>query len=351
MTGFSVDSIIDGILNTAEDEPANVCEDINLAIFVDESVDAQMIACIKNALMPTDDHVRMHVEPFFDDPTEVDPRADLTIIVANASPWVGATAAISNSKGIPTVVLAQNLVAVVDNAECTQFPLELADVIARESISMGLSGSIASTLSNVGRVGAMALGTVGEIVRNVPNIFAGRPMSKVTSPFAVQPAASHSPYADMLDELAEWVMRNAPAIRTAFSKSFPFAREAKIRSIIRSAAYQNAVTAAVFFMPGADLPVMTTNQVKMLIQLERQYGYGLDKQTIFEAAAIVVFAFMSRTVVRKVCKSVPMLSWFVKILAGYLITLGMGQAIMAYCETGRDILSCPACSWIESRER
>ncbi len=329
---FSVDSFIDGILSTTDDDPADVREDINLAVFVDESADVDLISCVKDALMPVDDHVRMHVEAFYDGPVEVDGRADLTIIIANASSWVGATSAISVSKSVPTVVLAQNLVEVVDNAQRTQFPLELSDVIAREVLDGGPIPA-GGLMGDVARLASDSLSKIADAAKSIPDTVLGKG-ARVWE-ISVEDAPG---YPDMLDALADWVMRNAPRIRTVFSRSFPFAKDAKIRHIIRTCSYQNAVTAAIFFIPGADLPIMTTNEIKMLIQLERQYGYVLDKSTIFEIAAIVLTAFMSRTAIRRICKSAPMLSWLVKTIAGYAITCGMGHAMRWYCESGRPFI-------------
>lgn len=345
MTAFSLDSLVEGVLGASDYESIDIKEDFNLAIFVDESTDPRLISLLKEALMPVDDHVKMHVEPFLNDLCEVDGRADLTIIVANESPWVGAIAAISASKDIPTVVLAESLVIAVENAELIQFPLNLSDVISRESICSSIcpimGASLSETLASFGAFLGQTIESTGKLIGNIPSAIRGESLEPVEfltgSPLDDSPHCKKADFEDMVDSLAVWVMKNAPKIRDAFARSFPFAQKAKVDQIVRSTAYQNAVTAAMFFTPGSDFSVMAVNQVRMLIQVERQYGFGLEKSTIFEAATVVFVAFASRSFVRKICKHLPILSWLIKVMAGYLITLGMGMLMCKYCEFGRQL--------------
>ncbi|MCL2525793.1 MAG: hypothetical protein FWE46_01895, partial [Coriobacteriia bacterium] len=60
-----------------------------------------------------------------------------------------------------------------------------------------------------------------------------------------------------------------------------------------------------FFLPGADLPVMTLNQVKMALQLAFIYGEELTLQRAAEAAVVVLSAYGSRAVARTATRDLP----------------------------------------------
>ena len=130
-------------------------------------------------------------------------------------------------------------------------------------------------------------------------------------------------------------MQNCPEFRDAFATAFDFAKLPQIRQIARRTAYENAVTGAIFFTPGADFPVMTLNQLKMLVEIGRAYGIAPDKQTVPEAVLVVASAFASRTFTRMLCKMFPLLSWFIKIVMGYLVTVVMGHVLSSYMQAGR----------------
>ena len=54
---------------------------------------------------------------------------------------------------------------------------------------------------------------------------------------------------------------------------------------------QNAGVGLVVFIPGADLPIMTLNQAKMLLQIAAAYGEPMGKERVKELAAVVGGAF------------------------------------------------------------
>ena len=91
------------------------------------------------------------------------------------------------------------------------------------------------------------------------------------------------------------------------------------------------------FIPGADMPIMTLNQAKMLLQIAAAYGEPLDIHRVKELAAVVGGAFACRTAARQLTGLVPALGWAVKAGIGYAGTFAMGRAAIEYFEGGGNI--------------
>ncbi|MCD8199761.1 MAG: hypothetical protein LUD25_02230 [Coriobacteriaceae bacterium] len=137
-----------------------------------------------------------------------------------------------------------------------------------------------------------------------------------------------------LDALAQWIIKNAPAKRLSLADDFPFLRHALAMEMVQSTSIQNAAVGVVFFVPGADMPVMTLNQAKMVLQLASIYGQELDRRRIKEIAAVVAGAFGLRTAARQVSGLLPAFGWAAKAAIAYSGTLAMGRLAAAYFEDG-----------------
>jgi uncharacterized protein (DUF697 family) len=114
-------------------------------------------------------------------------------------------------------------------------------------------------------------------------------------------------------------------------------RRAVAEESVRATAFQNAIIGGVAIIPGADMPLMTANQAKMVMQIAAAYGQDLGADRIKEIASVVGGAFLFRTVARQFVGLVPGLGWAVKAGIGYSGTLGMGYAAVEYFEGGGDI--------------
>ena len=97
----------------------------------------------------------------------------------------------------------------------------------------------------------------------------------------------------------------------AFALAFPFVRRPLSVDAVNATAVQNAGVGLVVFIPGADLPIMTLNQAKMLLQIAAAYGEPLGKERVKELAAVVGGAFACRSVARQIVAFVPALGWAV----------------------------------------
>ena len=138
-------------------------------------------------------------------------------------------------------------------------------------------------------------------------------------------------------ELGEWLVERVSGKRLALGHNFAFMRRAIAEESVKTTAFQNAVIGVVAIIPGADLPLMTANQAKMLLQIAAAYGEPLGAERVKELAAVVGGAFALRAVARQLLAFVPGVGWVIKGGIGYAGTMAMGATAIAYFEHGADL--------------
>lgn len=143
--------------------------------------------------------------------------------------------------------------------------------------------------------------------------------------------------AELVESLGKWLGDRVSGKRLALAANFPFVRRAVAEESVRNTAFQNAVIGGVVVIPGADMPLMTANQAKMILQIAAAYGEPLGAERIKELAAVVGGAFVFRTIARQALAFVPGLGWAIKAGIGYSGTIAMGYAAVEYFEQGGDV--------------
>jgi uncharacterized protein (DUF697 family) len=129
--------------------------------------------------------------------------------------------------------------------------------------------------------------------------------------------------ADRADETAHHLAARVPVLRPAVSDA-----------IIKRFARQNGVLGVAIFIPGADFPVLTLNQIRMVLRIATAYGEELDKERAFEVLSVVAAGLGFRTVARHLVALVPGVSWAVKGGIAYGATVAVGEAASAYFAAG-----------------
>lgn len=140
-----------------------------------------------------------------------------------------------------------------------------------------------------------------------------------------------------LVRLGSWLADNIGSKRLALAHNFAFMRRAVAEDAVKNTALQNGLIGAVTPVPGADMPIMTANQVKMLLQIAAAYGEPLGVDRIKELAAVVAGGYLFRAIARQGLVVVPVLGWAVKGGIGYTGTMAMGRAAVKYFEDGADL--------------
>ncbi|MEW6638146.1 MAG: DUF697 domain-containing protein [Actinomycetota bacterium] len=118
------------------------------------------------------------------------------------------------------------------------------------------------------------------------------------------------------------------------AKAYPLFRRAACEEIVRKNARQNALIGALP-IPGADMPVMTANQGRMVLHIAAAYGEDLTMDRARELLGVLAAGFGLRALARQVVKLVPFGGWAAAAAIGYAGTLAMGRATILYFERGK----------------
>ena len=135
-------------------------------------------------------------------------------------------------------------------------------------------------------------------------------------------------------KLADAVARTAGQRGPTLASRLPAVRDAVVRRLVRHVARQNAAVGVVIWVPGADMPVMTLNQVRMVLQIGAAYGEDVGPQRAPEVLTVVGAGLGLRTAAREALGFVPVAGWAVKGAMGYAGTLALGRAAVKYYESG-----------------
>jgi len=106
----------------------------------------------------------------------------------------------------------------------------------------------------------------------------------------------------------------------------PVLRGPVSEEIVTAFSRKNAVVAAIVIIPGADLPVLTVNQIRMLLRLGQVHGRNTGRDLLTESIATVAAGLGFRALARQLLDLVPVAGWAVKSAVAYTGTRALGEA-------------------------
>jgi uncharacterized protein (DUF697 family) len=124
-----------------------------------------------------------------------------------------------------------------------------------------------------------------------------------------------------LDEDATSLVRRVPVLRRPFAETLVdhFARRAGIVGVA-------------VFVPGADFPVITLMQLRLVLRIAAAYGEELEAERVPEVLAVIGSGLAFRTVARQALGVIPVAGWVVKGAVAYGGTKAVGEAAVRYFE-------------------
>jgi len=138
----------------------------------------------------------------------------------------------------------------------------------------------------------------------------------------------------LLEELTPHVVRALDEdYLVPLAKGYPPFRRAVCEEIIRNNARQNAVIGALP-LPGADMPLMTANQARMVLNIAAAYGEELSLDRARELLGVLAAGLGLRALARQAVKLVPVAGWAAGAVIGYAGTVAMGRTAVLYFERG-----------------
>ena len=211
---------------------------------------------------------------------------------------------------------------------------ELVPLLARELRAGGEAGAVVEhTLE-----GAAAIVWVGP-----PDEEALRAASRARVPLVALSEERSVPYvlpADVIraapghgfpvEEIADAIARNLGENGTSLAARLPVLRPAVCRALIKQFSKHNAIVSAAIFVPGVDMPILTLNQIKLVMRIALAYGQQIDKNRAVELLGVVGAGMGFRAVARELLDFIPVAGWAVKGAVAYTGTKALGEAAVRY---------------------
>jgi uncharacterized protein (DUF697 family) len=132
--------------------------------------------------------------------------------------------------------------------------------------------------------------------------------------------------------IADAIARKLGEDATALAARLPLLRRPVCNELIRTFSRRNALISALVFIPGVDMPVLTLNQIRLVLRIAIAYGQEMDGQRSIEIAGVVGAGFGFRALARQLLDLVPVAGWIVKGGIAYTGTRAVGEAAVRYFE-------------------
>jgi uncharacterized protein (DUF697 family) len=107
-------------------------------------------------------------------------------------------------------------------------------------------------------------------------------------------------------------------------------RQPVCEALIERFSRKNGLLGVAIFVPGADLPVLTLNQVRLVLRIAAAHGVELDQHRLPEVLGTIAAGFAFRTVARQALGLLPVAGWLVKGAVAYAGTRALGEAAVRY---------------------
>ena len=137
-----------------------------------------------------------------------------------------------------------------------------------------------------------------------------------------------------IERVAERIAARAGENSYALAAKLPVLRRAVCEDIVRGFSRQNGLLAAAIFIPGADLPVLLLNQIRMVFRIAAAHGESIDRERVFELLPVIAAGFGFRAVARSVVGVVPVVGWAAQGALAFAATRALGEAAIVYFEAG-----------------
>jgi uncharacterized protein (DUF697 family) len=143
------------------------------------------------------------------------------------------------------------------------------------------------------------------------------------------PAGSGFP----VDEIAAAVAQRLGDEGAGLAARVPVVRGAFCDALIGRVSRQNGIIGAAVFVPGTDLPILTLNQLRLVLRIAAAHGAEIDAQRWPEILAVIGGGLGFRAAARQLLAVVPLAGWAVKGGVAYAGTRALGEAALRYFET------------------
>jgi uncharacterized protein (DUF697 family) len=131
-------------------------------------------------------------------------------------------------------------------------------------------------------------------------------------------------------DIATHIAARLGELGTGPAARLPVLREPVCRHLTESFARKNGILAAAIFIPGADFPVLTLNQIRLVLRIAAAHGQEIDTQRAPEVLAVVGTGLGFRTIAHQLVGVVPVAGWALQGGIAYAATKGLGEVAMRW---------------------
>jgi uncharacterized protein (DUF697 family) len=133
-----------------------------------------------------------------------------------------------------------------------------------------------------------------------------------------------------METIAEVVAHRLGESAAPLAARLPVLRPAVCKRLIASYARRNAVIAAAVFIPGVDMPILTLNEIRLVLWIAVAHGEDVDRDRALELVGVVGAGYGFRAAARELLDVVPVAGWAIKAGIAYTGTLAIGEAAVRY---------------------
>lgn len=129
-----------------------------------------------------------------------------------------------------------------------------------------------------------------------------------------------------LDEVAATIAARLEEDGAPLAARVPLLRDAVCRQLVSSCSRKNGLLAAATWIPGADLPVLALNELRLVSRLAQAHGLSSGSDRFADLAATLGAAVGLRALARGLRDLVPFAGWAVQGTLAYAGTRALGGA-------------------------
>jgi len=137
-----------------------------------------------------------------------------------------------------------------------------------------------------------------------------------------------------LEEIAQAIASRLGEAGAPLAARIPLLRGAVCDVLTSSFSRKNGILAAATFVTGADLPLLTVNQFRLVLRIAQAHGAKGGRERLSDLAATFGAGIGLRALARGLLEAVPVAGWVLKGTVAYAGTRAIGEAAVLRFELG-----------------
>lgn len=135
-----------------------------------------------------------------------------------------------------------------------------------------------------------------------------------------------------VDRIARAVAARLGERGTSLAARIPVLRPAVCEELVERFSRRNGILGAATFIPGADFPVITLGQLRMVLRIGAAHGVEVGQERLPEVLGVIGSGLAMRSLARRLLGLVPAFEPVVRASVAYAGTRALGEAAIRYFE-------------------